>query len=101
MKAGATKRFVLDASVTLSWAFEDERNSFAEAILDALVEGAEALVPAIWAFEVGNALLNGERRKRLTVAQTTAILQLISEFRISVDSAPADRAFVQVLFLAR
>jgi len=75
MKAAATKRFVLDASVAVAWCFEDEATKFTESVLDLLSAGAEALVPAIWPVEVANALLIAERRKRILLAQVTALLE--------------------------
>ena len=48
--------FVLDCSVTMAWAFDDEDVPRAAAIRDRLGEDL-AVVPAIWALEVGNALL--------------------------------------------
>ena len=58
-------RFVLDTSVALAWCFEDEASAAADKVLD-LLHTAEAVAPAIWPIEVGNALLAGERRKRIT-----------------------------------
>lgn len=101
MKAAATKRFVLDASVTLAWCFPEESTNETEAILDLLANGSEALTPAIWPFEVANALLVGERRKRMSVAQVTSVLRRIAELPISVDPVRASRAFEQVLSFAR
>jgi predicted nucleic acid-binding protein len=101
MKAAATKRFVLDASVTLAWCFPDEHTAYAEAVLDLLANGVEAMAPAIWPFEVGNALLAGEKRNRVTVAQVTSILRRIADLPISVDPVQADHAFEHVLPLAR
>lgn len=49
-------RFVVDNSVVMSWCFENEGNSYAEAVLEGL-ESAEVIVPAIWPLEVGNVLL--------------------------------------------
>jgi predicted nucleic acid-binding protein len=101
MKGDATKRFVLDASVTLAWCFPEESTSYTEAVLDLLANGAEATAPAIWPFEVANALLVGERRKRVTVAQVTSMLSRIAALPIFVDPIRVDRAFEQVLSLAR
>lgn len=101
MKAAATKRFVLDASVTLAWCFPDEHTTYAEAALDLLANGVEAITPAIWPFEVANALLAGEKRKRVTVAQVTSILRRIADLPISVDPVQTSDAFQQVLPLAR
>jgi predicted nucleic acid-binding protein len=101
MKAGATKRLVLDASVTLAWCFADESTAFTESVLDLLAQGAEAMVPAIWPFEVANALLMGERRKRIPLAQVTSMLRRIADLPISVEPIRLDRAFGPVLSLAR
>jgi predicted nucleic acid-binding protein len=101
MKAAATKKMVLDASVALAWCFADETTPFTEGLLDLLANGAEAVSPAIWPFEVANALLAGEKRRRITVAQTTSILRRIADLPISVDSIRMDHAFQQILPLAR
>jgi len=101
MKAAATKRLVLDASVTLAWCFSDESTVYTEAVLDLLANGAEAIAPAIWPFEVANALLVSERRKRVTAAQLTSVLQRISDLPISVEPIRVDRAFGPILLLAR
>ena len=39
------------------------------------------LIPAIWPFEVANALQVTERRKRITVARVTALLRRSPGFR--------------------
>jgi len=80
MKAGIIKRMVLDASVAVAWCFEDESTGFTEGVLDLLSTGTEVLTPAIWPFEVANALLVAERRKRITVAQVTVLLQRMAGF---------------------
>ena len=56
--------FVIDASVTLAWCFEDEASGDADAVLDRLDREA-ALAPAHWPLEVANALRTAERRGRL------------------------------------
>jgi predicted nucleic acid-binding protein len=101
MKAAVTKRLVLDASVTLAWCFPDESTPYTEGVLDLLATGAEAATPAIWPFEVANALLVAERRKRITTAQVASMLQRIASLPITVDPIRVDRAFGQVLAAAR
>ena len=101
MKAAVIKRMVLDASVTVAWCFEDESTAFTERVLDLLSAGTEVLTPAIWPFEVANALLVGERRKRITVAQLTAFLRRIAALPISVDPIQPGTAFNQILSVAR
>jgi predicted nucleic acid-binding protein len=59
-------RFVLDASTVLTWCFPDEEAQKAEEISERIAAGETVIVPAFWRHEVLNALLVGERRKRLT-----------------------------------
>jgi predicted nucleic acid-binding protein len=101
MKAGVTKRLVLDASVAVAWCFPDEATPYTEGVLDLLGSGTEALTTAIWPLEVANALLAGERRKRISVAQVTTMLQRISGLPISVDTIRLDTACRQILLVAR
>jgi len=101
MKAGGTRRFVLDASVAVAWCFEDEATKFTEGVLDLLSAGAEAVVPSIWPLEVSNALLVAERRKRIALAKVTALLVRIAGLPISVMPTDAKRAFEQILPMAR
>jgi predicted nucleic acid-binding protein len=92
---------VLDASVALAWAFDDEVNPFAEHVIDQ-VGRSGALVPPIWPAEVANALLMGERRRRLSYAQSARFMGLLAQLPIAGDDERlADRMFGPVLALAR
>ncbi len=77
-------RFVLDASVTLAWCFEDTASSVADAALAALEDGGEAIVPAIWRLELANVLVMAERRKRISEADTVRFLSLVANLPIRV-----------------
>jgi predicted nucleic acid-binding protein len=101
MKAGATRRFVLDASVAVAWCFDDEATKFTEGVLDLLSAGGEAMVPSIWPLEISNALLMAERRKRIALAKATALLVRIAGLPISVTPTDSRRAFEQILPMAR
>jgi predicted nucleic acid-binding protein len=101
MTDAGTKRFVLDASVAVAWCFDDEATKFTEGVLDLISDGAEALVPSIWPLEVANALLAGERRKRIALAKVTALLFRIAGLPISVRPSDPKHAFEQVLPMAR
>jgi predicted nucleic acid-binding protein len=92
--------FVLDASVTLAWAFKEEMNVYTRTVLRSLGSG-KALVPGIWPLEVGNALLVAERRNRLSFAEATRFLSFLRELPISVEQADPERIFGEVLLLAR
>jgi predicted nucleic acid-binding protein len=101
MKAAVIRRMVVDASVTVAWCFEDESTTLTEAVLDLLSAGAEAVTPAIWPLEVANALLVAERRKRITMAQVTALLRRIARLGVSVEPIQTTSAFNQILSVAR
>jgi predicted nucleic acid-binding protein len=89
--------FVLDASVAASWCFPDESHRNAEAAFS-LIGQDTALAPALLWFELRNVLLMGERRNRLSEAQTARFLRYLSELPIEVDRDPDDSL---VLGLAR
>jgi predicted nucleic acid-binding protein len=89
-------RFVLDASVVLTWCFPDEKARKAEEISERIASGDRVAVPAFWRHEVLNALLMGERRKRLTSDLTQAFIQDLNRLPIEVD----DRATSSTVFTA-
>jgi predicted nucleic acid-binding protein len=92
--------FVLDCSVSISWIFPDEHSDYAEAVLR-LLEDRQAIVPSIWFLEMANVLLVGERRGRITQAQTTQALLLLDTLDIVVDDNTENKAFSATLALGR
>ena len=94
------KLLVLDASVTLAWAFEDEDTAYTSMVLESLIE-AKALTPIIWPLEVGNALLMAERRGRLNQAATSQFLALLGQLPIVVERERPERLLGETLALAR
>lgn len=94
-------RFVLDASVTLCWCFEDQVTAYSEALLDRMAAGDEASVPFVWPLELASALVRAERKKTLKVAQVTGFVDELSAWPIEVDTAGVDRTFQETLNLAR
>jgi predicted nucleic acid-binding protein len=92
---------VIDASVTLSWCFPDEQTPLSLLVLDRLNAGEEALVPAFWAVEVLNSLLVGERRGRISPAQTRAFLKDLSVLQPMLDQAPLEEVFGTIQMLCR
>jgi predicted nucleic acid-binding protein len=83
--------FVIDTSIAMAWCFEDEATEATDAVLDRLRD-EEAAVPAIWPLEVANVLLVAERRGRLSEAQVSRFLELLTQLPIEVDDAPRDLA---------
>jgi len=89
--------FVLDASITACWAFQDEDHPDA-GLAFRKVRTEEAVVPSLWWFEVRNILVVNERRQRISEPDTTAFLRDLSRLRVRIDHQPEKAA---VLRLAR
>jgi predicted nucleic acid-binding protein len=88
--------FVIDASVVVAWAF-DEVHTTADEARERL-RSDDAVAPALWWFEVRNALVQGERRGRFDQSGTGRFLRDLSRFAVSIDGVPEERS---VLELAR
>jgi len=73
--------FVLDASVALAWCFSDEATPKTNALLECL-ETNLAFVPALWTLEIGNVLINCERRGRISYTQVIEYLTLLENLKI-------------------
>jgi predicted nucleic acid-binding protein len=98
-KAGITE-FVLDGSLALAWYFKDEAGPYADAVASRF-PAARALVPVIWPLEVANAVLMGEPRHRSTEVQAAKWLTYLGSLPIAIDDETNDRAWGEVLSLAR
>ena len=81
---------VVDASITLSWCFPDEQTKLSTQVLDRLKAGEVAIVPAFWAVEVLNTLLVGEKRGRISPAQTQSFLADLRALGPTLDYASVD-----------
>ncbi len=91
----------LDSSITMAWVFEDEWSPLAQSVYDRL-RGGFAHVPTIWPFEVGNSLLVGERRHRLSQADVVRFMAVLQGLPIVIDvEAGLDMVFGPVSALAR
>ena len=93
--------FVLDCSVTMSWCFEGEYDAYAEWLFGILETVESIAVPSIWALEVANVLVVGERRQRLLQSETTQFLALLDRFPIEVDTRSPKVTMLEVLSIAR
>lgn len=89
--------FVLDASVTASWALWDENHPVAEFARFQLQQET-AMVPSLWWFEIRNLLVVNERRGRLTEGDSQRFLRELDILGIVQDRAPTE---AEVLRLAR
>ncbi len=100
MNPSATRPFVLDCSVTVSWAFEDQAGGYPDHVLDLLGAG-NALVPGHWSLEVSNVLLVAERRGRITQSDAGRFVELLRHLPIPADQDTSARALRETLLLAR
>ena len=75
---------VVDASVALAWCFPDEASVYADGVLLAL-EGHTMLVPAVWGLEIANAVLTGERSKRLRQPEIRRFTTLLNSLSLVQD----------------
>ncbi len=64
--------FVLDASITACWAFQDEDHPDASLAFERM-RSEEGVVPCLWWFEVRNILVVNERRRRITKSDSAAL----------------------------
>ncbi len=95
-----TPAFVVDASVAVAWIHPDQASPESETCLDAMVDGAELLVPAVWPLEVANALTVLTRRSKLTVDERKAALRWLKQLRVRVDHDASTLAFTELSTLA-
>jgi len=89
--------FVIDASVAAAWAFDDEDHPIPRHALEQLW-AEQAVAPALWWFELRNALVMNERRGRYSEPQTSDFLRMIASLPITIDRTPIEN---DVLTLAR
>ena len=90
---------VLDASLTLSWFFKDERTPGTDAVLTEVTENG-AVVPGLWRLEVANALQMAVRRKRIDAAFRDSALAQLSQLFIPADPDTDAYAWTAILQLA-
>jgi predicted nucleic acid-binding protein len=86
--------------VALAWCFPDEASEYADGVLVAL-KGQTLVVPAIWGLEITNALLTGERRKRLKQPEILRFVALLEGLSILQDGQGVSESVNKALPLAR
>ena len=92
--------FVLDCSVVMSWLFRDEVTPATSKILDRL-DTETALIPSFWFLEITNVLVVGERKGRISVAESEDFVLQLSRFDYEIDTEAPQRAFSHLLPLCR
>ncbi len=77
---------VLDSSVALAWALPDEGSTRAERLLVRASRRDVFWVPALWWYEIANALTMAERRRRLPEADRLRLIELFGMLPLQTDT---------------
>jgi len=94
-------QFVLDASVVLCWCFPDENAALAQHVAHRFQTGDTAVAPSFWPHEVLNALLAGERRKRISESLVQSFLDDVAALPIELKQFPSGIVFDRIQVLSR
>jgi predicted nucleic acid-binding protein len=94
-------RFVLDASVVLTWCFPDENAAMAQRVAEMFKHGDTAIAPSFWPHEVLNALLLGEKRKRISKELVRSFLDDLATLPVVLERCPAGIIFDRIQQLSR
>jgi predicted nucleic acid-binding protein len=79
--------WVLDSSIALALALPDETSEQADHFFGRITGGSVLWVPALWWYEMANALLGAQRRRRLTERDRMRLMELYRMFPIRTDTA--------------
>jgi predicted nucleic acid-binding protein len=92
--------FVLDCSITMAWCFDDEATPYTDGVRDSLAD-MRGVVPGIWPLEAANATIVGERLGRLDPARSRRFFVVFEALSIIRDEESGNRAFDEIVHLAR
>lgn len=88
-------RFVLDASIVITWAMRDEDHPLADlAFLE--IQSGSVIVPGIWWYEIRNVLVLNERRNRISPDDSNRFLLALEQLSIDVDLPPSGTEVVDL-----
>jgi predicted nucleic acid-binding protein len=95
-------RFVLDASVALSWFIDIPVNSYAAQVRDQIRAGKLGVAPQLWLLEFANGVLVAERRKIVNATVADESIDEMQRLRLASIEVEAGSLLVEkVLALAR
>ena len=77
--------FIVDASASLPWCFEDEATPWTDGLLERLRTGDRIQVPAHWPTEISNGMLVALRRKRIQPGRPELFWDELSILPIEVE----------------
>ena len=90
---------VLDSSLAVAWGLPDEASARADRLLARASRKNAFWVPALWWYEIANALTMAHRRHRLVEADRSRLIELYRVLPIQTDSVlgPETLGTLQVL----
>jgi len=91
-------KIVIDASATLAWLFAENGQTKK---IESAMKSNELVAPWLWRLEVVNVILIRERRKMLSVAQGTQLIELLEDLDIEIIAEPSSRTLSSLADLAR
>lgn len=95
-----SRLIVLDASVALTWCFEDETTEASIRLLDEM-KRCTIVVPALWHVELANTLVQGAKRGRINDAAIAEFDHLIRDLTVQTDHGPSQSGLAPLVNLAR
>lgn len=95
-----TAQLVADCSLIIAWLLGEPSAQAAERILSGQGNAA-LLAPAIWPFEVANALLVIERRGRITGDDATLAAERVRELCVRVNGSTDDTSIRELVWTGR
>jgi predicted nucleic acid-binding protein len=92
--------FVADVSVAVAWVHPAQATPETASMLDAMVDGTNLDVPALWPLEVANALTTLVRRRKLTKEEQATAIGWLRGLPLRIDHETAPLAFSTLSELA-
>lgn len=77
---------VLDCSLALAWSIPDEKSKSAERLFSRLDKESKLWIPALWWYELSNALTMAQRRGRLNDSDALRLIELYHKLPLFTDS---------------
>jgi predicted nucleic acid-binding protein len=77
--------WVIDSSLALAWTLPDERSPSADKFWKQITSKVELCAPALWWYEIANALVMAKRRRRISEADASRAAGLFRELPVKTD----------------
>jgi predicted nucleic acid-binding protein len=77
---------VLDCSLALAWTIPDEGSKAAERLFSRIDKGSKLWIPALWWYELSNALTIAQRRGRLNDSDALRLIELYRKLPLFTDT---------------